>query len=78
MNRLLEKIWYRKRYTQPQEIIVENSAVCLICSDQIFAGRNGKVTCACGNLTISGGTKKLVRDFETDLWAETSKKVRTT
>ena len=77
MIRLFEKIWYRNRYTQPQEIIVENSARCLICTDHLFAGEKGKVSCTCGNLTISGGRKKLVRDFETDLWAETSRKMRT-
>lgn len=76
MYRLLEKIWYRNRYPQPREIIVENSARCLICMDQLFAGRKGKVTCTCGNLTISGGNSKLVREFETDLWAETSKRTK--
>jgi hypothetical protein len=75
MNRLLEKIWYRNRYA-PDEVIVENSARCLICCDHLFAGKEGKVTCTCRNLTISGGSKKRIREFETDLWAETSKTIR--
>lgn len=71
MNKLLEKIWYRKRYPQ-QEVVIDNSARCLICFDQIFAAKAGKVSCTCGNLTISGGAKRRIREFETDLWAETS------
>ena len=77
MSKLLEKIWYRKRYPQPHEVIVENSARCLICQDHLFAGDKDRVSCTCGNLSISGGNKRLVREFETDLWAETSRKVRT-
>lgn len=75
MNRLLEKIWYRNRYT-PDEVIVENSARCLICWDHIFAAAKGKVSCTCGNLTISGGSKRRIREFETDLWAETSTTIK--
>jgi hypothetical protein len=48
----------------------------LICCDHLFAGKEGKVTCTCNNLTISGGSKKRIREFETDLWAETSKTIR--
>lgn len=76
MRKLLQKIWYRNRYTPPKEFIFENSARCLICTDHLYSGSKGKVTCTCGNLTISGGLDRLVRDFETDLWAETSKTSR--
>lgn len=76
MNKLLEKIWYRNRYPKQEEVIVENSARCLICCDHIFAGKTGKVTCTCGNLTVSGGSKRRIREFETDLWAETSRTIK--
>lgn len=41
--------------------IFSNKAKCVVCGQLLTSVDNSNVTCSCGQLTISGGTKELIR-----------------
>jgi len=49
--------------------IVLNAAKCLLCKDYLESqGLHDTYTCTCGNVTISGGYNKIVRDVKNDVY----------
>jgi hypothetical protein len=57
-------------------LVYRNSARCLKCDKQIVSHRRYDfATCDCGELTVSGGHEKMIRDTlsnSEDMWEETS------
>lgn len=55
--------------------IIQNSARCLVCNEEIISkDTHDYVKCSCGNLSVDGGFNYLKRGFQyPDKWEDTSK-----
>lgn len=54
-------------------MIRRNSALCLICHDEIVSRhRHDYVTCKCGQVSVDGGREYLKRGFRGTFWIDTS------